>query len=181
MRNQKGITLIALIVTIIVLIIIAGISIATLTADNGILRQVDSAKVAQIEGTANEEVRLSLSALRIAIAEAQAKDNSYVAAKWAGKIQSELVSMLQADSQLEKAKWAANGTAATDNTAATESTFEIVYTGDDYKNACNNSAATIVYEISLTQSSIENTKITATGITSGSGASAVTSNDIGGK
>ena len=51
-KKQKGITLIALIVTIVVLIIIAGISIATLTADNGVLRQVNSAKVEQLE--ANE-------------------------------------------------------------------------------------------------------------------------------
>ena len=56
--NQNGITLIALIVTIIVLIIIAGISIATLTADNGVLRQTNLARVTQIESTAREQVNL---------------------------------------------------------------------------------------------------------------------------
>ena len=44
MRKQKGITLIALIITIIVLLILAGISIATLTGENGILTQVSKAK-----------------------------------------------------------------------------------------------------------------------------------------
>ena len=44
MRKQKGITLIALIITIIVLLILAGISIATLTGENGILTQADKAK-----------------------------------------------------------------------------------------------------------------------------------------
>ena len=39
MRNQKGITLIALVITIIVLLILAGVSIAMLTGDNGILTQ----------------------------------------------------------------------------------------------------------------------------------------------
>lgn len=34
--NSKGITLIALVITIIVLLILAGITIATLTGDNGI-------------------------------------------------------------------------------------------------------------------------------------------------
>ena len=34
-RNPKGITLIALVITIIVLLILAGVSIATLTGDNG--------------------------------------------------------------------------------------------------------------------------------------------------
>ena len=33
--NEKGITLIALVITIIVLLILAGVSIATLTGDNG--------------------------------------------------------------------------------------------------------------------------------------------------
>lgn len=37
MRNQKGITLIALVITIIVLLILAGVSIATLMGDNGLL------------------------------------------------------------------------------------------------------------------------------------------------
>ena len=37
MKNQKGITLIALVITIIVLLILAGISIAMLTGENGIL------------------------------------------------------------------------------------------------------------------------------------------------
>ena len=43
-NNNKGITLIALVVTIIVLIILASISIATLTGDNGIINQSKEAK-----------------------------------------------------------------------------------------------------------------------------------------
>ena len=42
-RNSKGITLIALVITIIVLLILAGVSIAMLTGDNGILTQANSA------------------------------------------------------------------------------------------------------------------------------------------
>ena len=37
MKNNKGITLIALVITIIVLLILAGITIAMLTGDNGLL------------------------------------------------------------------------------------------------------------------------------------------------
>ena len=36
-ENDKGITLIALVITIIVLLILAGVSIAMLTGENGIL------------------------------------------------------------------------------------------------------------------------------------------------
>lgn len=43
MKNQKGITLIALVITIIVLLILAGVSIAMLTGNNGILTQATSA------------------------------------------------------------------------------------------------------------------------------------------
>ena len=42
--NQKGITLIALVITIIVLLILAGVSIATLTGQNGILTRAQDAK-----------------------------------------------------------------------------------------------------------------------------------------
>lgn len=42
-RNNKGITLIALVITIIVLLILAGISISTLTGENGILTKATKA------------------------------------------------------------------------------------------------------------------------------------------
>ena len=43
-KNQKGITLIALVITIVVLLILAGITIATLTGDNGIITRANDAK-----------------------------------------------------------------------------------------------------------------------------------------
>lgn len=43
-KNEKGITLIALVITIIVLLILAGVSIATLTGDNGLLTKANEAK-----------------------------------------------------------------------------------------------------------------------------------------
>ena len=43
-QNNKGITLIALVITIVVLLILAGVSIATLTGENGILTQASNAK-----------------------------------------------------------------------------------------------------------------------------------------
>ena len=43
-KNSKGITLIALVITIIVLLILAGVSIAMLTGQNGILTQAQNAK-----------------------------------------------------------------------------------------------------------------------------------------
>lgn len=44
MKKEKGITLIALVITIVVLLILAGVSIATLTGQNGILTRAQNAK-----------------------------------------------------------------------------------------------------------------------------------------
>lgn len=52
-HNKNGITLIALVITIIVLLILAGVSIATLTGQNGILTKANEAK----QETEKEEVR----------------------------------------------------------------------------------------------------------------------------
>ena len=53
-KGEKGITLIALIVTIIVLLILAGVSIAMLTGENGILTQAQNAKNKTEEAERNE-------------------------------------------------------------------------------------------------------------------------------
>ena len=53
--NNKGITLIALVITIIVLLILAGVSIAMLTGENGILSQAQKAKEETENATQNEE------------------------------------------------------------------------------------------------------------------------------
>ena len=45
MKRNNGITLIALVITIIVLLILAGVSIAMLTGNNGILTQANEAKI----------------------------------------------------------------------------------------------------------------------------------------
>ena len=59
-NGQKGITLIALVITIIVLIILAGISIAMISGQNGILNKTADASVqADIAGT-KEKIKLEL-------------------------------------------------------------------------------------------------------------------------
>ena len=55
LRKEKGITLIALVITIIVLLILAGVSIAMLTGQNGILTQAQNAKNKTEEAQAEEQ------------------------------------------------------------------------------------------------------------------------------
>ena len=57
-KKQKGITLIALVVTIIVLLILAGVSIAMLTGNNGILTQGKRAKEEQAHAAVKEGIML---------------------------------------------------------------------------------------------------------------------------
>ena len=58
-NKNSGITLIALVITIIVLLILAGVSIAMLTGQNGILTQASNAKRATEESTEKEKRQLS--------------------------------------------------------------------------------------------------------------------------
>ena len=59
-KNVHGITLIALVITIIVLLILAGVSIAMLTGQNGILTQAQNAKDKTEYKNAEEKVRLAV-------------------------------------------------------------------------------------------------------------------------
>lgn len=63
MKNQKGITLIALVITIIVLLILAGVSIAMLTGENGILSKATEATTNTKQGEAKEAVRLGVATI----------------------------------------------------------------------------------------------------------------------
>ena len=58
-KKNKGITLIALVVTIVVLLILAGVTIATLTGDNGILTRAQEAKEKTEEAAKREEAELA--------------------------------------------------------------------------------------------------------------------------
>ena len=62
--NERGITLIALVITIIVLIILASVSIAMLTGDNGILKKAITAKEKTIEAEDEEKINLAILAAR---------------------------------------------------------------------------------------------------------------------
>ena len=62
MKGNKGITLIALVVTIIVLLILAGVAIAMLTGDNSILKRAQSTQAYSAIGAAKDEVNLAYNA-----------------------------------------------------------------------------------------------------------------------
>ncbi len=59
LKNKSGITLIALVVTIVVLLILAGVSISMLTGENGIIKQAQDAKEKNEIAEEKELVELS--------------------------------------------------------------------------------------------------------------------------
>ena len=59
MRNQKGITLVALVITIIVLLILAAVTIAALGGSNGILTNASNAQVQNELGEAKDLINLA--------------------------------------------------------------------------------------------------------------------------
>ena len=66
LKSQKGITLVALVITIIVLLLLAGIAIASLGGENGIFAKVKQAKKTHIESEMKEQLTMGLQELQIA-------------------------------------------------------------------------------------------------------------------
>ena len=61
-RKIQGITLVSLVITIIILLILAGITIATLTGENGLFARAQRAKIKSQLASAKEEVSLAIAA-----------------------------------------------------------------------------------------------------------------------
>ena len=62
-KKEKGITLIALVVTIVVLLILAGISISMLTGENGVIVQARKSKEATEQAKVEEHVSIALASV----------------------------------------------------------------------------------------------------------------------
>ena len=62
LRKNSGITLVSLVITIIILLILAGITIATLTGENGLFARAQRAKIKSQLASAKEEVSLAIAA-----------------------------------------------------------------------------------------------------------------------
>lgn len=63
LKQQKGVTLVALVITIIVLLILAGVSIAMLTGDNGVLTKAKSSQSETVRAEAKEKVSLAINTI----------------------------------------------------------------------------------------------------------------------
>lgn len=76
LRENKGITLIAIVITIIVLLILVGVTIVILMDNNGILNQIQNAKNKNQEAIVKEEVSIGWIAMQSAYASELPKNAS---------------------------------------------------------------------------------------------------------
>ena len=171
-KNSKGITLIALVITIIVLLILAGVSIAMLTGENGVLTQANRAKASQIEGQVEEEVKLAVQAAKM-YSEEQAVQNSagFNASENIAKVADKLstnpgntakksiIAVMQEDLTTSKGYATIESyTPGTDKESGVAIDgldgllygIKITYNKEDYKKATNNTNAKIVAYIGVT-------------------------------
>ena len=65
LKERSGITLIALVITIIVLLILAGVAIASITGEGGILNRAQQAREAHQKAEAEEQIKLKLDEWKI--------------------------------------------------------------------------------------------------------------------
>ena len=80
--KEKGITLIALVVTIVVLLILAGVSISMLTGENGIITRAEESSIKNDNGAVLEGIKLKLA--------------DYYA-QYKGELQEDKINLLKAD------------------------------------------------------------------------------------
>ena len=78
LKGKKGITLIALIITIIVLLILAGVIIATLTGDNGLLTKAGEAKNKNAYSKTKEQVLIVMNEYKIDYQIGNIKDDASI-------------------------------------------------------------------------------------------------------
>ena len=80
LKQQKGITLIALVITIIVLLILAGVTIAMLSGENGILNRAQQTRGTDAYYSAEEQVKLAYMTVKTEIMAERTKNGTYNAA-----------------------------------------------------------------------------------------------------
>lgn len=76
-KNQKGISLVALIVTVIVLIILTGVIINTFNKKNGIVKNTNYAKTANAYYEAEQQVKMAHTAVLVEVTHQREFDDNY--------------------------------------------------------------------------------------------------------
>ena len=138
MRNNKGVTLVALVITIIVLLILAGVSLAMLTGDSGILTNADEAKKETALANAKSSVEMAYMDIKT---EVYAREAAKTTAQAISLTATEMETIVKRYISTDEAE--INGTGSI--TGVTGDT-ETVYVKIDFKDTNINTVATITYD-----------------------------------
>ena len=63
LKQERGVTLVALVITIIILLILAGVSIAMLTGENGLLTKANTAKEESAKAEVADRINMEITAI----------------------------------------------------------------------------------------------------------------------
>ena len=153
-NNNHGLTLIGLILLILIFVVVVGVIIVASISkekefEQELEQQVNEARVYSIESDATEDANLACSSICIAIAQALSQNRNYSAIENAEIIQKSMLESIKSYTYLAKEGWAIEDYATNGDT-----TFTIVYQGENYKNATKNPNAKIVITFKLTINSI---------------------------
>lgn len=85
-KSERGITLVALVITIIVMLILAGVSISLSVGNNGILTQSQKAVQENEKSKVEEEVKMAMAEAQIDYYAAHTQDSTVTKRAYYGKI-----------------------------------------------------------------------------------------------
>lgn len=176
LKKNGGITLIALVVTIIVLLILAGITIAMLTGNNGIITRTNDSKVNQIEGQVYEEIKLAVQSAKIFATQKsiETQGGGWFASMNIDKRSAQAISddteglgvdhTAGADiiAVLREDLTTARGYSKISGSNATVGLITVTYTTGDYEAATNYKTANIVAKIKVDKNKFEIKAVKAT-------------------
>ncbi len=119
-EKNRGITLIALVVTVIVLLILAAVSIQMLTGDNGIITNASKVSTSNAYYSAEEQVKLAYMAVKAEISAKTVKSGTYNPAESAETTALATIVANDLGANQTGSKWAVDG--------STAGTIKITYT-----------------------------------------------------
>ena len=117
MKSNKGITLVALVITIIVLLILAGVSISLVVGDNGVLTQAQSASKKTDLASADNAVQLTMNSL----------STEFMGETWVNNVNAKLYKVVTPsaiDEELKNNGYKLIAVAANNVTSGTGSTYK---------------------------------------------------------
>jgi len=143
LKQNKGITLVALVITIIVLLILAGVSISLVVGDNGVLTQSQSAAKKTDAASADNAVQLTVSSL----------NTKFMGEKWVNNVNADIREEISASdfaTELGKNGYTVTNSATYTSTTDMDGSTDAKRVQYTIKSSTNSSSPATTYTFYLT-------------------------------